>query len=140
MDNTYKTDKLIKKSFRQELLFRIIKIVDIAYIFTVYAIAGFLISIVLDRMFPKYNDLKYNNKSTSKILIEVCLIFASIGIVVYITKNLFELIPFPFDDFYGYKHTLTKEINTAIPLTYTILFFQEGLKNKLSNLSVRYFQ
>lgn len=125
--------------YKKEIIIRTIKIIDIGYIFTFYAIAGFLISIILDKLFHKYNDFEYNKKTTKKILLEVSLIFSVIGIIVYITKNLFEIIPFPLDGLYGYKHIRTKEINTAVPLTYTILFFQNGLQNKLNNLAKRYF-
>jgi len=124
---------------KKELIIRGIKIFDIAYIFTCYAIMGFILSIILNKIFIKYDKTKYNKKSTFIILLEICFIFALIGIIVYISKNLFEKIPFPLDGIYGYEHKKVKEINTAIPLTYTILFFSDGLKDKLYHISHRYF-
>jgi len=124
---------------KKELIFRFIKIFDIAYIFSFYAIMGFILSIVFNKIFIKYDKTKYDKKNTFIILLEICFIFSLIGIIVYICKNIFERIPFPLDGIYDYKHIKVKEINTAIPLTYTILFFSDGLKDKLLTISRRYF-
>jgi len=129
---------LILKKTKREIIIRVIKIVDIALIFSFYAIIGFLLSIFLNKLFTKYDEEKYTSYSTSRIMAEVCLIFASIGVVVYIAKNLCQLIPFPLDGYYGYKHDRVKELDRAIPLTYTILFFQSGLRDKLFNITKRY--
>lgn len=125
---------------KKEIIIRSIKIIDIAYIFSIYAIAGFFLSISLDRIFPLYNESIYKTYSKTKIVLQICLQFAVIGIIVYLTKNLFELIPFPFEGVYGYEHKKVKEIDTAIPLTYTILFFQNSLKQKLAYLSSLYLK
>ena len=42
------------------------------------------------------------------------------------------------DGYYGYKHERLKELDTAVPLTYTILFFQTGLRDKLFDIAKRY--
>jgi len=125
---------------KKEIIIRSIKIIDIAYIFSVYAISGFFFSLLLDKIFPVYNEQKYKTYSKSKIIIEICLQFAAIGIIVYLIKNLFELVPFPFEGIYGYEHKKVKELDNAIPLTYTILFFQNSLKDKLLYLSKLYFK
>jgi len=125
---------------KKEIIIRCIKIIDIAYIFSIYAVAGFFLSILLDRIFPLYNESIYKTYSKTKIVLQICLQFAVIGIIVYLIKNLFELIPFPFEGVYGYEHKKVKEIDTAIPLTYTILFFQNSLKQKLVYLSSLYLK
>lgn len=124
---------------KKEIILRGIKILDIAYIFSFYSIIGFIISIILNKILIKYNKDDYDKKSSFVILLEICFIFSLIGILIYITKNLFENIPFPLDGIYNYDHKKVKEINTAIPLSYTILFFNEGLRDKLYHLSRRYF-
>lgn len=125
---------------KKEIIIKTIKILDIAYIFSIYAIAGFFLSILLDRIFPLYNESIYKTYSKTKIVLQICLQFAVIGIIVYLTKNLFELIPFPLEGVYGYEHKKVKEIDTAIPLTYTLLFFQNSLKQKLAYLSALYLK
>jgi hypothetical protein len=125
---------------KKEVIIRSIKILDIAYIFSVYAISGFFFSLLLDKIFPIYNEKKYKTYSKTKIIVEICLQFAAIGIIVYMIKNLFELVPFPFEGVYGYEHKKVKELDTALPLTYTILYFQKSLKDKLIYLSTLYFR
>ena len=57
-----------KKSFKQELILRTIKIIDIAYIFSFYAADGFFLSIFLEKIFLRliiYLHVKWviiNNK------------------------------------------------------------------------------
>lgn len=127
-----------KRPLKEEFSIRTIKILDIAYIFSFYAAAGFFLSIILEKIFPKYAEQKYKKYSSAKLLVEICLQFAAIGIIVYIVKNLFELVPFPFDGIYGYEHMKVKELTNAMPLIYTILYFQESLKDKLLTLSKRF--
>lgn len=127
-----------KKDMKTEVIIRTIKIFDIVYVFTLYVFGAFVHSLILSSLFKNYNKAEYDKKSSIKIFIEICLIFACIGILVYFTKNFFELIPFPLDGYKGYNHSKLKEINTAIPLTYTILFFQRGLRKKLGVLAKRF--
>lgn len=122
---------IINNNTRKEIILRIIKIIDIAYIFSFYAASGFFLSLLLEKIFPKFNESIYKNKSTGKIIIDICLQFATIGIVVYLTKNLFELIPFPLDGIHGYQHKKVKELKEALPLIYTIIYFQYSLRDKL---------
>ena len=137
--NKIVTNNLNKKTdMKKEFIIRLIKLFDIAYIFSLYVFGAFIHSLLLSFLFKDYNKEEYEKKSSIKIFIEICLIFASIGILVYFTKNIFELIPFPLDGYKGYNHSKLKEINTAIPLTYTILFFQRGLRKKLGVLAKRY--
>ncbi len=130
----------MNNNIKKEVIIRSIKILDIAYIFSVYAISGFFFSLLLDKIFPIYDEKKYKTYSKTKIIAEICLQFAAIGIIVYMIKNLFELVPFPFEGVYGYEHKKVKELDTALPLTYTILYFQKSLKDKLMYLSTLYFK
>ena len=127
-----------KKSFKQELILRTIKIIDIAYIFSFYAAAGFFLSIFLEKIFPKFNEKIYGKKRTGSIIIDICLQFATIGVIVYIVKNLFELVPFPLDGIYGYEHKKVKELKEALPLIYTIIYFQYTLRDKLLYVAKRF--
>lgn len=123
---------------KKEITLRIIKIIDIAYIFAFYAAAGFFLSILLDKLFPKFNENIYEKKSTIKIILNICIHFAVIGIIVYIIKNLFELLPFPLNGIYGYDHKKVKELKEALPLIYTILYFQYSLRDKLLFVAKRF--
>jgi hypothetical protein len=123
---------------KKEITLRVIKVIDIAYIFSFYAAAGFFLSLLLEKIFPKFNESIYKNKSTGKIILDICLQFATIGIIVYITKNLFEIVPFPLNGIYGFEHKKVKELKDALPLIYTIIYFQYSLRDKLLFLAKRF--
>jgi hypothetical protein len=125
---------------KKQFIIRTIKIVDIAYIFSFYALAGFFCSLFINKIFPTYTKEKYSKYSKAKLIVEICLQFASIGVMVYLIKNLFELVPFPFDNIYGYKHKSVKELQSALPLIYTILYFQDNLKDKLFTLASKFIK
>ena len=131
---TYNSTSNIKKN----LILRTIKIIDIAYIFSFYAAAGFFLSIILDRLFPKFSKTIYLKKSTGKIILDICIQFAVIGVIVYIVKNLFELVPFPLNGIQGYEHKKVKELKEALPLIYTIIYFQNSLRHKLLFVAKRF--
>ncbi len=121
-----------------DFILRLIKIVDIAYIFTIYAVLGCVLSAILNKINNKYDKEIYNKKSLIIIILEIAVNFAVIGITVYVAKNLFERLPFPFDGIKGFDHKKVKEINTAIPLTYTILFLNVELKKKLYHVAKKF--
>ena len=129
---------MIQQNLKKEIILRIIKILDISYIFSFYAAAGFFLSIFLDKILPKFDEKIYVNKSTSSIIINICIQFAIIGIIVYIVKNLFEIIPFPLNGIYGYEHKKVKELKDALPLIYTIIYFQYSLRDKLLFVAKRF--
>ena len=131
-------DNLKELINKKEIILRFIKIIDIMYIFGFYAAAGFFISIFLNKLFPEFDKNIYSKKSTGKIIINICIQFAVIGIIVYIIKNLFELIPFPLDGIYGYNHKKVKELKEALPLIYVILYFQYSLRDKLLFVAKRF--
>jgi len=123
---------------KQDYILRIIKIIDIAYIFSFYALSGFFCSLFINKIFPIYKKEKYKQYSKGKLIAEICLQFATIGVMVYLIKNLFQLLPFPFDGIYGYQHKKVKEIESALPLIYTLLYFQDHLKDKLFTLASKF--
>ena len=125
---------------KQDYILRIIKIFDIAYIFSFYALAGFFCSIFINKIFPIYTKEKYKKYSRGKLIAEICIQFATIGVMVYLIKNLFQLIPFPLDGVHGYHHGKVKELESAFPLIYTILFFQDHLKDKLLTLASKFIK
>jgi hypothetical protein len=55
------------------------------------------------------------------------------GILIYVVRNLVPLIPFPLDTYYGFKHSLVKELSTAAIFVYFLMFFQQHLLDKARN-------
>jgi hypothetical protein len=125
------------KTITSELQTRGVKIIDIAYVATIYLTLGAILSISIDRQLGKFNQEEADLKSTAQLYGEVLLHFASIGILMYIVRNIVEWIPFPLNGMYGYEHMRLNELKNAGLFGVIFFLFQNNLKDKLVYLSKR---
>ena len=49
-----------------------------------------------------------------------------------------ELIPYPFDTFFGFHHNKVKELGAATAFTFVLLYYQPNLNKTMKYLSVRW--
>jgi sterol desaturase/sphingolipid hydroxylase (fatty acid hydroxylase superfamily) len=134
-------------TLQKEVVIRSIKIVDIAYVYTIYFILGLVGAKLFDKLntvlFGKVEEeskkedlLKVSTEEKLKLFGKICLNFALVGIYIYICRNLIELVPFPFQGVYGYDHMRLKEmtgVNNFV-LGFTVLYFQDSLKKNVTRL------
>ena len=120
-----------------ELQTRGIKIIDIAYVAAIYLTLGAVLSLTIDRQLGKFDQQEADEKSTAQLYGEVLLHFASIGILMYIVRNIVEWIPFPLNGVYGYDHLRLNELKNAGLFGVIFFLFQNNLKDKLIYLSKR---
>lgn len=125
------------KTVGQEFVIRGIKLIDIAYINTIYLTLGAVLSIVLDQKLGKFDPKSADEKPSTKLSFEVLLHFALLGMLFYIIRNLVEWIPFPFHGKYGYDHLKVKELSNAGAFVTVFLLLQVHLKDKILYLSKR---
>ena len=125
------------KTMSSELQTRAVKIVDIAYVAAIYLTLGAVLSIVIDRYLGKFDSDEADDKSTAQLYGEVLLHFASVGILIYIVRNVVEWIPFPLNGMYGYDHMRLTELRNAGLFGVIFFLFQNNLKDKLIYLSKR---
>lgn len=116
---------------KNEILFRIIKVCDIGYITVIYFIVGICLSKIFDTIYGKFNEQKEKIKTMFRQTIELIAMMWVYGIVIYIVKNIIELIPSPFDGIYGFEHLRVKEVKNAPVFIFIFLFFQEHFRSKL---------
>jgi len=119
-------------NLKKDIILRTIKIVDISYIVVLYFIVGYLLGYNLDIIFLQIFGNDYKSKSKNVLILEVLLQIMIIGILSYIGRNIVLLIPFPLDGFYGFDHTLVREVRTGSFLTVFLLMFQFHLQDKIN--------
>ena len=116
------------KPVTNELCFRIIKMLDIAYISVISLFSGFLLAILSDKLFGKFDKEKLNEeKEKNKYFIFyltflLILVLSYTGIVNYIMRNVLQLVPSPLHGICNFDHTRVSEIK-SMPSIIFILFF-----------------
>ena len=120
-----------------DLEFRTIKILDIGYITIIYFILGILISRVFDIYLGKFDKSKDDKKHIARVGLELIVIIWAIGAIVYLARNIVELIPSPFDGLYGFKHLQMKELGSAAVFTMIVLSYTYHFAGKLNYFNNR---
>ena len=123
---------------KNELLFRIIKIIDISYIIILYFLFAYIIGIYSNLFFEKIFGNEYEKKHEIVIIFEVIIQFISIGLLSYVGRNLIQYIPFPLDNVFGFKHNLVQELISGSFLTIFLIMFQYSIQNKIDFINKSY--
>jgi hypothetical protein len=119
-----------------DLLMRSIKIVDIAFISTLYFLVAYYLAKSLDIFFTKYiGKLEEGKKYTQfQLMTEIIIQMSITGILSYVGRNLIQMIPFPLDKYQGFDHMKVKEVSSGALLTALLVFFQTNLMSKINYL------
>lgn len=115
---------------------------DIGYLFACASIVGYISSRILTRIFT-FDKTSYDLSSYGKIKLgmEIICEIAIIGVVIYISRQFVQALPFPFDGskgwgypkgFSGYRHKKLREWENPYPIAFFILFYQDSLKAKIT--------
>ncbi len=119
------------KNLKEEILFRLVKVVDIGYVTVLYFFVAIVLAKALDFFNGKITKEEEQKKSKLFRALELTLILWYTGVLYYIVRNLVELVPSPLDGLFGYQHALLKELKTAGIFTFLFLYFQKGIKDKI---------
>lgn len=128
------TEKLVPEN---ELLFRVIKIIDIAYIAILYFTVAYVFGRYINKLFTNMYGIDFESKSTNVLYLEVLSQGIFIAIFCYIGKNLVQLIPFPLDGVNRFDHSRVKELSSGAFLTVFIVMFQYTMQNKIAFIKER---
>lgn len=119
------------KKLKKETIIRSIKMLDIGILTVLYFTFGYIFSWLINKLYSNFNTDSKPNKFL--VFLEVCGQIFVIGVLVYIIRNLIELIPFPFEGIYGYQHKKVKELYSGgIALTFGLFYAQDNIKAKLN--------
>jgi len=117
-----------------DLILRSIKIIDICFLTTIFFLLGTFIARLIDKVVGDFDKEKEDKKHIIRVFAESIIFVSILGIIVYVSRNLVEKIPFPLNGLYGYNHLKVKELNGGVILPFSILYFQNYLRNKLTYL------
>lgn len=119
------------KKLKTEIVLRSIKILDIGTITIIYFCFGYICSWGINKLYFSFDPDSAPIKFV--LFLQVCGQLLVIGLLVYILRNLIQLIPFPLDGIYGYQHIKVKELyNGGVALSFGIFYAQDNIKARLN--------
>jgi hypothetical protein len=126
--------KLINKktqTMANDILMRSIKIIDIGYITVLYITISLICATITDKVMGKFDEKYESTKPLWQLTLEFVLVVWFYGVLIYVVRNIIELVPFPLNNYYGFSHKKVKELSSAMVFTFTFVLFSNYLKNKL---------
>jgi hypothetical protein len=90
-----------------------------------------LIAKVIDKVMGKFDETAEEKRSIAQITLEMVLLLWAFGVLVYVVRNLAELIPFPLNGYKGFDHMKVKELKCASIFVITFLMFCSYIKDKV---------
>jgi hypothetical protein len=122
----------------QDILIRTNKMIDIGYITTIYFILGAIVANAITKFQKEFNNKEEDKRTVIKSSLSLILLIWTNGVLIYFARNLVELIPYPFDSFFGFHHSKVKELGAATAFTFVLLYYQPNLNKMMKYLTVRW--
>jgi len=122
------------RNMKSEVLLRTMKIMDIGFIALVYFMIGVFLAKKFDNYLGPFNKAKEDKKGKVRQILECVGLTWLFGVIIYIVKNMVELIPSPFDGIGGFDHMRVKELRNAPVFLFAFLTFQTHYMDKIRYL------
>ena len=111
--------------------FRFIKILDIGYVTLIYFLLAIVIAVFMDKLYGEYNEKDESKKSTLRKTIDLVGMIWLNGVIIYIARNIVPLIPSPFNNINGFKHSRLKELESAYVFDFVLIYTQKNLVKRM---------
>lgn len=118
--------------------FRTVKILDLGYITVIQFLTAIIAAGVFDKLYGKFNTEEADARSFGSLTFEIVIHLWLIGIVIYIMRNLSEVIPSPLHGVAGLNHFIIKELTSTAIFSVVIISFQENLNDKINYYKDRF--
>lgn len=117
---------------------RVIKLVDICAITTLYFVMACAGSIFVDSVvMGPYDTVKETKKSTGRLMLDLLIYAALFSVLMYAVRNITEMIPSPLNGLYGFEHHRLSELKTAGIFSIVFFWMQYNLRYKVDYLYER---
>jgi hypothetical protein len=129
----------VSDNTKKELAIRSIKILDIGYVTALFFLAGYYTAQYYEKAFRHFfgEPSTFASKSNTRLLMEILLQVAVIGMMAYILRNLIEKIPYPLNGMKGYDHMKLKELAGPGLITFFLVIFSFDLQQKIMTVRNR---
>jgi hypothetical protein len=130
-----------------EISIRSLKMVDIAFLFILSSFIGYIVARIFSRVFVFKKESYIKNEKGEVILkckiklgMQILLEMGLIGVILYLSRQIMQMVPFPGDGwkgisppsgFAGYVHKNVREYGNPYPILFFIFIFQDQFRNKV---------
>ena len=119
----------MKQTLQHDVLMRSIKVLDIGYITILYISMAVFVSKMVDKLLGEFDVQKEMHKSKLRVTVELFLAFWAYGVLIYVVRNLVQLVPFPLNGYQGFDHFRVKELSSAAVFTVSFMMFNNYLRS-----------
>lgn len=127
-----KQEKSQEQTISNNILMRLIKLIDIGFIAVIYTSLALLFAKITDKILGKFDSVKEEKKPKWQITVEMFILIWLFGILMYVSRNIVPLIPFPLDGYRGFVHSKVKELGVPIIFSFVYMLFGEHIKSKIT--------
>jgi hypothetical protein len=120
-----------------DVIRRSIKLLDIGYSTAAYFLLALVAMHVMNWFSGPLDKPKHEAKSTPRLILDIFLRVWLIGVLSYVARNVFHLIPWPLEGVYGFRHLQVKEVLDSAVFTAFIVVFDEHLTTMVEELRRR---
>lgn len=123
----------------KEIIRRGIKILNIGWASLSFLLLAIVTVYGIEYVFNYIKDDEIEKLSTWRLILEITLHVWFIGIITYLVRNLYPLLPWPLDGIYGYQHTKVHEVTSATLFASFLVFFNPKIQEQQLELRKRLF-
>lgn len=131
-----------KQTLKEDLIIRSIKILDFAFIIPIYTLGAVFGAILLDKYVYKYikivNKSNIQDETDIQLFTNIIILLLTNTIMAYFLRNLLQKIPFPLENYYGFKHMKVKEVSSGSIIMMILLIFSNEIRVYIQELQRRF--
>lgn len=109
------------------ILFKIVKPLNMLYVGVLYMILGGIIAIIVNFILPKRDEETCKKMNIVYLGIETVFLSSTLYLMVYYVRGIVKKIGSPLDGIAGFDFYKLREINGGIVLSFAIILFSKKI-------------